>query len=204
MIAITRSSSWTRVEGSSPATMRQKRHSGMRPVLHRRRYPLAVADVTVSIVAGGDGRLLEACLASLPSAARDTALRTVVVDNASSEPLAVPDGVELVRNDARKGFGANHNAVLAAAESRYALILNDDTVLDPEAIDRLKWFMDHNPAVGAAGPRLRFPTGASSRPRSGFRRRPASRSRSRRSSGRPGTCRAASASARSTGSTARR
>ena len=38
-------------------------------------------------------------------------------------------------------------------------ILNDDTVLDPEAIDRLKWFLDQNPALGAAGPRLRYPDG---------------------------------------------
>jgi N-acetylglucosaminyl-diphospho-decaprenol L-rhamnosyltransferase len=118
-----------------------------------------VPDVTVSIVAGGDGRLLDACLASLPAAARETALQTVVVDNASPRPLSVPDGVEVVRNEARRGFGANHNAVLAEAEGRYALILNDDTVLDPEAIDRLKWFMDQNPSVGAAGPRLRFPDG---------------------------------------------
>ena len=116
-------------------------------------------DVTVSIVAGGDGRLLEACLASLPAAARETGLQTVVVDNAAPEPLQVPDGVELHRNDERRGFGANHNAVLARAEGRYALILNDDTVLDPEAIDRLRWFMDQNPALGAAGPRLRYPDG---------------------------------------------
>ncbi|HEY7258561.1 MAG TPA: glycosyltransferase family 2 protein [Gaiellales bacterium] len=116
-------------------------------------------DVTVSIVAGGDGRLLEACLASLPAAARETALQTVVVDNAAPEPLQVPDGVEVIRNDVRRGFGANHNAVLERAEGRYALILNDDTVLDPESIDRLKWFMDKNPALGAAGPRLRYPDG---------------------------------------------
>jgi GT2 family glycosyltransferase len=118
-----------------------------------------VADVTVSIVAGGDGRLLEACLASLPAAARETAVRTVVVDNASPEPLQVPEGVEVVRNESRRGFGANHNAVLEGAESRYALILNDDTELDVETIDRLKWFMDKNPDVGAVGPRLRFPDG---------------------------------------------
>ena len=116
-------------------------------------------DVTVSIVAGGDGRLLEACLASLPAAARETAVQTVVVDNASPEPLAVPDGVEVLRNDVRRGFGANHNAVLERAEGRFALILNDDTVLDPEAIDRLTWFMDQNPELGAAGPRLRYPDG---------------------------------------------
>ena len=118
-----------------------------------------MADVTVSIVAGGDGRLLEACLASLPAAARETAVRTVVVDNASPEPLQVPEGVEVVRNESRRGFGANHNAVLEGAESRYALILNDDTELDVETIDRLKWFMDKNPDVGAVGPRLRFPDG---------------------------------------------
>ena len=148
----------------------------MWPVSHTRRYPPAVPDVTVSIVAGGDGRLLDACLASLPAAARTTTLETIVVDNASPEPLAVPDGVELIRNDVRRGFGANHNAVLARAEGRYALILNDDTVLDPEAIDRLKWFLDQNPAVGAAGPAAAtIPTAACSPRRFASRRRPGSR-----------------------------
>src|ERR671937_701882 len=139
--------------------MRQNRHSGMRSVSHTHGYPPAVADVTVSIVAGSDAGLLAGCLASIPAAARTVVVETIVVDNASPEPLSAPDGVDVIRNAARRGFGANHNAALAVAHGRYALILNDDTVLDEGAIDRLCAFLDQNPRVGAAGPRLRYPDG---------------------------------------------
>ena len=116
-------------------------------------------DVTVSIVAGGDAGLLRGCLESIPAAAAETAVRTVVVDNAIPGGVDVPAGVEVVRNESRRGFGANHNAALAGADGRYAFILNDDTVLDPGCIDRLRRFIDRNPQVGAAGPRLRYPDG---------------------------------------------
>ncbi len=77
-------------------------------------------DVTVSIVAGGEGRLLEACLASLPGAARTTTLQTIVVDNAS------PDGevtrccegyssARSIRLDRNRGFSGPCN--IAAAEA---------------------------------------------------------------------------------------
>jgi N-acetylglucosaminyl-diphospho-decaprenol L-rhamnosyltransferase len=126
---------------------------------HTHHYPFAVADVTVSIVAGGDAGLLRGCLESIPAAAVDTGVRVVVVDNAVPGGIDVREGVEVVRNAERRGFGANHNAALADVASRYAFILNDDTVLDPGCIDRLRAFMDQNAAVAAAGPRLRYPDG---------------------------------------------
>ena len=116
-------------------------------------------DVTVSIIAGADAGLLHGCLDSLAGAARTTGIETIVVDNASPDPIAARPGVEVIRNEFRRGFGANHNAALERAGGRYALILNDDTVLDPGAIDRLRAFMDQNPVVGVAGPRLRYPGG---------------------------------------------
>jgi N-acetylglucosaminyl-diphospho-decaprenol L-rhamnosyltransferase len=131
----------------------------MRPVSHTRHYPLAVPDVTVSIVAGSDAGLLQGCIESLGAAARTATLETIVVDNASAEPISARGGVEVIRNDVRRGFGANHNAALARAAGRYAFILNDDTVLDEGAIDRLCAFMDQNPVVAAVGPRLRYADG---------------------------------------------
>jgi GT2 family glycosyltransferase len=59
----------------------------------------------------------------------------------------------------RRGFGANHNLACGRARGRYVFILNDDTVLDPGCIDRLRRFLDQNGAVAAAGPRLRHADG---------------------------------------------
>ena len=120
-------------------------------------------DVTVSIVSGGSAQLLADCLASLPRAAGSAALDVAVVDNAIGAPLdelaaAHPD-VRWIRSPQRRGFGANHNMALAGSDARHLFVLNDDTVLGPSCIERLVGFMDRNPTVGCAGPRLVFADG---------------------------------------------
>jgi GT2 family glycosyltransferase len=120
-------------------------------------------DVTVSIVSSGDLGLLTACLDSVPAAAGVTDVETIVVDNAVGIEAALRashPGVRVIAGGLRRGFGANHNLVCAAAAGRYVFILNDDTVLDPGCIDRLRRFLDQNAAVAAAGPRLRNPDGS--------------------------------------------
>jgi GT2 family glycosyltransferase len=119
-------------------------------------------DVSVSIVSSGDLAILRACLDSIPAAAGASRVQTIVVDNASgiaSEARASHPGVEVIEGGIRRGFGANHNLACERARGRYVFILNDDTVLDRECIDRLRRFMDQHPSVGAAGPRLRHPDG---------------------------------------------
>jgi GT2 family glycosyltransferase len=119
-------------------------------------------DVTVSIVSSGDVALLQACLDSLPAAAGDSSVETIVVDNAFGIAAAVAEShpdVGVIAGGLRRGFGANHNLVCARARGRYVFILNDDTVLDPGCIDRLRRFMDQNTIVAAAGPRLRHGDG---------------------------------------------
>jgi GT2 family glycosyltransferase len=121
-------------------------------------------DVTVSIVSSGDVGLLRACLDSIPAAAGQTAVETVVVDNAVgiADPIAGshPE-VSVIVGGMRRGFGANHNLVAGRARGRLVFILNDDTVLDAGCIDRLRRFMDQNGDVAAAGPRLRHADGRS-------------------------------------------
>jgi N-acetylglucosaminyl-diphospho-decaprenol L-rhamnosyltransferase len=119
-------------------------------------------DVTVSIVSSGNLALLRACLDSIPAAAGVTDVETIVVDNAVGIEAGVAashPGVRVIAGGRRRGFGANHNLVCAAAAGRYVFILNDDTVLDPDCIDRLRRFMDQNGAVAAAGPGLRHGDG---------------------------------------------
>ena len=123
-----------------------------------------MTDVTISIVSGGDADLLAACLASIPRAARDITVQIVVVDNRAGGALdrltAAQGEVVWIRNTRMQGFGENHNrALLGEADGRYLFVLNDDTELDPECLDRLVRFLDQNPTVGCAGPRLRYPDG---------------------------------------------
>jgi GT2 family glycosyltransferase len=122
-------------------------------------------DITVSLVNTSNRELLLDCLASLGDAAAETELEIIVVDNASTDGSADAvradhPGVQVVERKRRHGFGANHNEAIRRATGRYVLILNEDTILHPGAIDRLRRFMDQNPEVGACGPKILNPDGS--------------------------------------------
>jgi GT2 family glycosyltransferase len=116
-------------------------------------------ETTVSIVIGSDEQLVFGCLRSLPLAAEETPLRIVVVANpASAETIQRlrrehPD-VEVVENEERIGFAANHNSVIRGSESRYVLVLNDDTVLHAGAIDESVRYLEEHPETGIVGAKL--------------------------------------------------
>ena len=66
--------------------------------------------------------------------------------------------VAVIANQQRLGFGANHNQVLRALmtsnEERYALVLNDDTVLRPQAVTKMVALLDAEAKIGAAVPTI--------------------------------------------------
>lgn len=120
-------------------------------------------DVTVSLVNHANPRLLRDCLASLPSAG--CRVGVTVVDNAAAGRMAVPElaaafpEVRWTMNPQAKGFGHNHNLVLAAflrnpAAGRYVCVLNDDTVLHHGCLKLLAAYLDANPRVGVVGPSI--------------------------------------------------
>jgi hypothetical protein len=120
-----------------------------------------VADVAISIVNHENRELVRQCLASLPAACDGITWTATVVDNRSGdgslEMLAreFPE-VTVIANAVRLGFGANHNQVLRpllpGGGPRYALVLNDDTVLRRQAVTRLVAAMDDDPRLGAVVP----------------------------------------------------
>ena len=120
-------------------------------------------DVAVSLVNTDNRELLERCLRSIPLACSGLSWRATVVDNASGDGSAemvaeLFTWAELLRNDRRLGFSANHNQViepaLDAETARYVLILNEDTELDPHAVTTLVEVADSRPRLGAVGPTI--------------------------------------------------
>jgi GT2 family glycosyltransferase len=118
-------------------------------------------DVEVSVVNHQNRDLLRACLASLPAACTGLDWHVTVIDNVSDdgsvEMLAQDFAhVGVVANQVRRGFGSNHNQVLrplvATRSARYALILNDDTLLRPGAVTAMVNLMDASPRLGAVVP----------------------------------------------------
>lgn len=120
-------------------------------------------DVAVSIVSLNTRDLLAACLRSVISST-GVAYDVWVVDNGSSDgspemvALDFPM-VHLVRSRVNRGFAAANNQAIRGAAARYVLLLNPDTVVQPDTMRRMTAFMDERQDVGICGPRILFPGG---------------------------------------------
>jgi len=122
-------------------------------------------DVTISIVNTNNRKLLEPCLESIY--ATNTGryrFEVTVVDNVSTDGSVemirdrFPE-VSVIRNERREGFGANHNKVLRIGKGRYFLVLNEDTVMLNDAIEKMVAFADEHPESGMVGPKTYNPDG---------------------------------------------
>jgi N-acetylglucosaminyl-diphospho-decaprenol L-rhamnosyltransferase len=123
----------------------------------------AQVDLSVVVVSYNTCHLLKQCLASVLRTS--LLLEAIVVDNASVDGSA--DMVQsdfsqarLLRNDRNVGFAAATNQGLAQASGRYLVLLNPDAEVRPGALEAMVDFLDHQPKVAAAGPQLRYPSGA--------------------------------------------
>ncbi len=109
---------------------------------------------------------IEQCLGSLRG------VETVVVDNGSSDGTVpfvrerFPE-VRVIESENR-GLGAGWNIGLRATESTYALLLNADAWLMPNALERLCEFADARASAAVIGPRLLNPDGTLQRSVRGF------------------------------------
>lgn len=124
--------------------------------------------LSIIIVTYNSAKDIAACLESLKFRGRrvqeEDEYEIIVVDNASSDEtrdiLARFPDLRLVFNDKNLGYARANNQGVALARGEYLLFLNPDTILEPDAIDRLVEFLDRHPDVGAVAPRLLNPDGS--------------------------------------------
>jgi GT2 family glycosyltransferase len=124
------------------------------------------SDLSIVIVSYNARESLNCCLESIFSFPHcRLRIEVIVIDNASADGNA--DLVEvdfpaakLVRNDLNLGFAKACNQGLAIANGRYILLLNPDTILFDETLERIVAFMDNHPDAGAAGCKLIYPDGS--------------------------------------------
>ena len=115
-------------------------------------------DLNISIGNLGNYSLLEGCLRSIYAEDEPGFRFTVSViyngpAGAGTDRLIARDfpQVKLIRRAGPLGYCATHNVVLNAADSRYVLVLDDDTIIPKGALPRIVAFMDRHPDVGIAG-----------------------------------------------------
>lgn len=130
-------------------------------------YLEMVDDLTILIANLGQIDRLRACLQSLFDAdMRGMSFRVIVGFNFEGEsdtPLIVAaefPQVEQRRASMKLGYCRAYNELMAESSGRYALLLDDDTILEPGAIEGMIRFMDTHPQVGIAGCRTVNPDGS--------------------------------------------
>lgn len=112
-----------------------------------------MADLIISIVNYKTKELTAQCLKSIYSKKWKVKFELWVVDNASGDDS--PDYIKklfprasLIRSEKNLGFAGGHNLVLKKVTSKYILLLNSDTIISPNSLDKMIDFMDKNPSFG--------------------------------------------------------
>lgn len=133
-----------------------------------------MVDLGIVIVNYNTRDLLRTCLRSVHASQGDFTFDVCVVDNGSPDGSAEMVAAEfpqvhLIANTENIGYPSANNQGLEAfgfpkaqdsQPPRFALLLNADTELPPDALARMLDFMAGHPNVGVAGPKLVLPDGS--------------------------------------------
>src|SRR5215217_1737089 len=114
--------------------------------------------VSVCIVSWNIKDLLRDCLNSLKQNAGNLRYETIVVDNDSKDGSADMVRAEfpwvtLVEPKANLGFGRANNLAYRHSTGRWVLLLNPDTIVLDDAVEKLVEFADRHPEAAAVGGR---------------------------------------------------
>jgi hypothetical protein len=121
-------------------------------------------DLSIIIISWNVRELLEDCLDSIAAAPGTLSVETIVVDSASHDgtPAMLRERYPWVRLIAAReniGFVRGNNRALAQARGRHLLLLNPDTIVHDDALNRMVTYLDAHPDVGIVGPHVLNPDG---------------------------------------------
>ena len=119
-------------------------------------------DVSIILVNWNTRELLYNCINSVYRNTSNSNFEIIVVDNASSDDsvdmLKLEFGdVKVIANTKNRGFSAANNQGMLASKGRYILLLNSDTIVLDNAIDKAVAFADAHKQVAVVGPRVLNP-----------------------------------------------
>jgi len=113
-------------------------------------------DLTVCTVAGRDLKDLRGLLETVYATAGPVAFEVIVAEVGESGAATLADdfpGLLVARLEGRTPLAAANHA-LALGRGRYIALVDADLQLQPDCLQRLITFMDDNPDVGLASPRI--------------------------------------------------
>jgi len=88
-------------------------------------------------------------------------IEIIVVDNFSSEedPIIIKrkfPNIILIKNPINYGFAAGNNFGIMKARGQYVLLLNNDTIVEPDFMEPLIAKLESDKNIGAVSPKLRY------------------------------------------------
>jgi len=109
--------------------------------------------------------LVRQCVAGIYKNSPPFDFEVIVVDNASADGCLEKISeewpqVKTIALETNRGYAAGNNAGLKKAQGEYILILNPDITIFSESLEKMVKFMEQNPQVGLAGPKLVNPDGS--------------------------------------------
>ena len=115
--------------------------------------------LSIVIVNYNTKTLLRRCLASVYAGANGTPFDILVADNNSHDgSVAMIQSefpqVKVTKNEANVGFSRANNTLIAQSDADYVLLLNPDTLVVDDAIERVAKYMEAHHEVGICGCRV--------------------------------------------------
>lgn len=89
-------------------------------------------------------------------------IEVIIVDNGSTVPprkelMDAYPTLTYIQSDKNLGFAGGNNLGIASAKGEYLFFLNSDTILFPYSLEPLIEFLEKNPTVGMASPKVLYP-----------------------------------------------
>ncbi|MBL9149527.1 MAG: glycosyltransferase family 2 protein [Phycisphaerae bacterium] len=120
---------------------------------------MTTPDLSIVIVSWNTSAMTRDCLRSIAETEFGRRAQTIVVDNASTD--GSPDDiarefpwVELIRNPTNAGFAAANNVGFRRCTGRHVLLLNSDTLVLGDVLEKSVRYLDERKDVGAMGCRV--------------------------------------------------
>jgi GT2 family glycosyltransferase len=115
--------------------------------------------LTIIISCYNTCELVGDCLRSIYQNPPSESFEIILVDDASTDGTsemvgATFPGVRLLRNDVNRHYSYSNNLALDEARGLYVLLLNNDTIVLPDALDAMIAFLRGHPEAGVVGCKL--------------------------------------------------
>ncbi len=110
-------------------------------------------DLSICFVNHNAKELTINCIRSIYEKTKSTSFEIILVDNGSTDGSCklindIFPQVKIITNKQNKGFAYANNQAIKASKGKYIILLNNDTILKNDALDKMVSFMEANQKVG--------------------------------------------------------